>query len=44
MKIFYNKQNLKEFMTTNSALKKELKRILHTKEENATLKMQERKI
>jgi hypothetical protein len=32
MKIFHNKQKLKEFMTTKQALKKLLQELLHTEE------------
>jgi hypothetical protein len=33
MKTFHNKQKLKEFTTTKSALQKILKELLHTEEE-----------
>jgi hypothetical protein len=34
IKIFHNKQNLKQYMTTNPLLQKILQEILHTKDES----------
>jgi hypothetical protein len=49
MKIFHNKQNLKQYITTKPPLQKILKGILHTEDENkhnhekmGTIKLQEK--